>query len=328
MGPGLEQASNRHVAAAIDQRSAMYRRLESKFRKSLVVGRLLGYDVRNRLRSQVRQDDQSDDQRRFYPICFACSKHFELLRIALQSLSKWAIPIAQITICMDKNDPLSGEERRTLQSEARYQLKFQRTAHPMSTPGPRVILSELHAFRDLAAQMRPKDFLLKFDSDVIFLSDAIFRFVADARAEAVGTCVTDVHPTLQDKFMQGGSYFIAGSALRAIVDTWITGIGFSLLRRHSYLSEDQFMSSLLRRNGIQIVYNTFIYSDAVLAEPGLDDKALDMRLPKIPKAASVLHFEGNKSNMRRTAERLIPDLPEAWRLPGRAAAAKSVAEIQ
>ncbi len=182
----------------------------------------------------------------------------------------------------------------------------------MWPPGSRVVLSELHAFRRLAAQMRPKDYLLKFDSDVIFLSDSIFRLVIDTDADAVGTCVTEVHPTLQEEFMQGGSYFIAGQALQAIVDTFVTTTAFSLLRRHAYLSEDQFISSLLHRTGTRIVYNTFIYSDAILAEPEIDDQMLHSRLPAIPKTASILHFEGNKANMRRTAEKLIPDLPAIW----------------
>lgn len=245
----------------------------------------------------------------FFPICFACEKHFELLRIALRSLGKWALQVKHITICIDMNDQLSGEQCRLLRSEARYPLNFQQTVYPMSPPGPRVILNELHAFRSMAAQMRPRDYLLKFDSDVIFLSDSIFHFVADAGADAVGACVTEVHRTLQEKFMQGGSYFIAGSALQALVDTRVATTGFSLLRRHSYLSEDQFMSWLLHRSGVQIIYNTFIYSDAILAEPGLDDRTLETRLPAIPKTASVLHFEGNKSNMRRVAERLVPYSP-------------------
>jgi hypothetical protein len=308
---GLKEA-NDHPTAARDQRSGILRRLKSKFRKSLAVGRLLGYDLRNSLRPRARQYEHTHGQSLFFPLCFACSKHFELLRIALRSLNNWALPIKEITIYMDKKDPFSAEQRHLLQTETQYPLKFQRTIYPMSPPGPRVVLNELHAFRRLAEQMRARDFLLKFDSDVIFLSDSIFKFVLNAGAQAVGTCVTEVHPTLHDKFMQGGSYFIVGSALRKLVDTSIATTGFSLLRRHTYLSEDQFISTLLHRSGAKIIYNTFIYSDAILAEPGLDDIILDSRLLVIPKTASVLHFEGNKSNMRRAAERLIPDLPAIW----------------
>lgn len=295
-------------AAATNQRSAMYRRLESKFRKSLAVGRLLAYDLQNLLRSRSKQNEQIDGRSSFFPICFACSKHFELLQIALQSLCNWALPVKEITIYMDKTDPFSAEQCELLQAASRYPLKFLRTKYPMAPSGIRVVLNELYAFRRLAAHMRSKDFLLKFDSDVIFLSDSVFQFVANAGAEAIGTCVTEIHPTLRDKYMQGGSYFIAGTAVRTIVCAWTTTTGVSLLKRRPYLSEDQFMSSLLYRNGTNILYDTFMYSDNVLAEPGLGDKEIDARLPAIPKNTSVLHFEGNKSNMRRAAERLVPHL--------------------
>ena len=294
--------------ATVDQRSPLHRRLKSKIRKSLAIGRLLGYDLRNVLRSRSGQGRKIGGRSMFFPVCFACSKHFELLRIALQSLSRWVLPIKEISIFVDKNDPLSAEQHRLLLLETRYPLKFQRTPYPMSPPGPRVVLNELHAFRRIAAEMCLRDYMLKFDSDVIFLSDSIFRFVSNAGADAIGTCVTAVHPTLQEKFMQGGSYFIAGAALQRVVDAWISNTGFSLLRRHPYISEDQFISALLRRNGANILYNTFIYSDAILAEAGIDDKTVASRLPAIPKTASVLHFEGNKVNMHRAAEKLFPDL--------------------
>jgi hypothetical protein len=282
--------------------------LKSKLRNTTDVVRLLYYDAKNLLRPRVDPSERMEDPRFFFPVCFTCARHFEILAIALRSLGIWAPSVKQIHIYVDKADPFTAAQCELLRSEARYPLSFQETVYPMSPPGLQVILSELYAFQKTAEQMRTGDFLVKFDSDVIFLSDTIFHFVANGGAGAIGTGVSEIHPSVRNDYLQGGCYFIVGSELRAMVNSRITILGLALLREHSILFEDQFISPLLRQCGTKIVRNNFLYYDSVLATPGLGETELVARLQAIPASASVLHFEGDKSNMRRAAERLLPCL--------------------
>jgi hypothetical protein len=288
--------------------SRIIAQLKGRLRNTTDVARLLRYDAKNPLRPRVDLNERMEDPRLFFPVCFACAKHFEILRIALRSLGNWAPSVKEINIYMDKADPFSAEQCELLRSESRYPLSFQQTVYPMSPSGLRVILSELYAFQKLAEQMRTGDFLVKFDSDVIFLSDTIFQFVANGGAGAIGTGVSEIHPSVRNDYLQGGCYFIVGAKLRAMVNSRITATARAQLREHSILFEDQFISQLLRQCGTKIVRNNFLYYDSVLAKPELDESELEARLQAIPASASVLHFEGDKSNMRRAAEKLLPSL--------------------
>jgi hypothetical protein len=171
--------------------------------------------------------------------------------------------------------------------------------------GVKIFLNELYAYQKLVGRMRAGDFLVKFDSDVIFLSDTIFQFVASSNAEAIGTAINYVH-SLQHRQddMQGGCYFILGKKLMEIVNLPIVRMVLALFKG----PEDQFMSGLLRRCGTNIFIKEFVYHDPVLAKAGLDESQLEAQLRTIPRTTSVLHFEGDKCNMRRVAERLLPPL--------------------
>jgi hypothetical protein len=178
-----------------------------------------------------------------------------------------------------------------------------------------VQLSELKAYREIVGRMGAQDYLVKFDSDVLFLSDKIFRFVAMSGAAAIGTSASQLHGHQdQEDYMQGGCYFIGAKELRTIVNISITKT--SLARtKHKELAEDQFFSGLLRRCGVKVLYSDFLYFDPILMKCGIDDAELECRLKTIPPCASVLHFEGqhiehiDRSNMRRVAERFFVSLP-------------------
>jgi hypothetical protein len=299
--------SNRSLkGACIGTVSRICSQLKAKLGKIINVMRVFRYDAENLLRFCAEPDDQIEDPRFFFPVCFTCAKHFEFLRLALSSLGISAPSVKEINIYMDKADPFTAVQCELLRSESRYPVSFRQTVYPMSWAGPLVILNELYAFRKLARQMRPGDFLVKFDSDVIFLSNAIFQFVANGEGEAIGTGVGEIHPAVRNDYIQGGCYFIAGAELRVLVNSRITATALSLSRKHSHLFEDQFISNLLRRCGTKIVHNKFLYYDPVLAKPELDETELEARLRAIPATASVLHFEGNKSNMHRAAKKLFP----------------------
>jgi hypothetical protein len=277
--------------------------------------RVLSYDA-TRANQQFPCMDMSKRTRdpRFFPVCFTCGKHFRFVRLALLSLSRCAPPISQIYVFMDKGDPLSELELEQLRAESQYPVIVRLTEFPMSSWGPKVQLSELKAYREIAEQMSANDFLVKFDSDVLFLSSEIFQFVAKSNAGAVGTHVSKLHDSEeQEEYMQGGCYFIGAKELRAIVSIPVA-ITALAPTKWGEIPEDQFFSGLLRRCGVKPLYNDFLYFDPVFIASGTEDSQLDASLKAIPDTAGVLHFEGNqwdkvdRSNMRRIAARLFGPL--------------------
>jgi hypothetical protein len=279
--------------------------------------RLLRYDATNLSKALIDRDKslghpskRIERLRRVFPICFTCAKHFELLRLALFTLGTWAPWIEEVNIYIDNADPFSPTQCELLRAESQYRLSFHGTTYPMSREGTRSVLNELYAFRKLVTQMVAEDVLLKFDSDVIFLSDVVFHLVTNGDGEAIGTSVLEYCPALDEQvkeYMQGGCYFIAATKLRSILSSLITRTALAILRERGRLFEDQFISRLLDQCGTRIVYKKFM---SEFDEPHLEEGALEARLRAIPADTAVLHFEGNnKSNMRRVADRLFPSVP-------------------
>jgi hypothetical protein len=279
--------------------------------------RLLRYDATNLSKTLIDRDKSLGNPSkrieclgRVFPICFTCAKHFEFLRLALFSLGTWAPWIEEVNIFMDNSDPLSATQCELLRAESQYRLSFQETAYPMSREGPRSVLNVLYAFQKSATQMVAEDVLLKFDSDVIFLSDVVFHLVTNSDGDAVGTSIREYCLSWDEhikEYMQGGCYFIIATKLRSILRVCVARTALAILRDRGRLFEDQFISRLLDQCGAKIVYKKFMLA---FDEPNLDEAALEARLRAIPAGAAVLHFEGNyKSNMRRVAERLLPSVP-------------------
>jgi hypothetical protein len=285
--------------------------------------RLLRYDTTRLGRSifgsskstEVPQSTDAKSPPHFFPICFTCGKHFKFVRLALFSLARFTPRVKETYVYMDKGDPLSDKEQRLLQTASPFPIIFRLTRYPMASWGPKIQLSELKAYREIAGRMGPQDYLVKLDSDVLFISDDVFGFVVKSNADAVGTPVSSLHSSeKQEEYMQGGSYFISARALRAILDISI-GKTSQARTKWGEIPEDQFFSGLLRRCGINILYNDFLYFDPVFIASGTEDSELERQLRAIPATAGVLHFEGNqldrvdRSNMSRVAERFFGPLP-------------------
>jgi hypothetical protein len=282
--------------------------------------RVFSYDATRFLRKppcRATDSQTGNGTHFFHPVCFTCGKHFRFVRLALISLGKCEARIKQIYIYMDTGDPLSIAECEQLRTESQYPISFRLTKYPMSSWGPKVQLSELRAYREIAEQMSAGDFLVKFDSDVLFLSNRIFQFVANSEAGSVGTHVSKLHGSEgHEEYMQGGCYFIGAKELCAIISIPVARSTFAPTKWDE-VPEDQFFSSLLRRCGVKPLYNDFLYFDPVFIASRTDDNQLNAALQAIPSTAGVLHFEGNqwdkvdRSNMRRTADRLFGPLPPA-----------------
>jgi len=279
--------------------------------------RLYYYDVRLCLfrgnRFQLRP--ARADGVKFFPVCFTCSKHFRFVRLALLSLNRCAPAVERIYIYVDKSDPFTDDQYEQLRAESRCPLIFGTTQYGMASWGPKVQLSELRAYGEVAKDMSPGDFLVKFDSDVLFLKDSIFQLVAASGAGAVGTAVSKLHDSERsEEYMQGGCYFIGAQELQKTLSITVTKTSLAPTK-WGEIPEDQFFSGLLHRCGVEPHYNDFLYFEPIFIASHTERSELKARLKELPANAAVLHFEGNKldkvdrANMKPTAEYFLGSLP-------------------
>lgn len=233
-----------------------------------------------------------------FPVCFTCGKHFEFIRLALLSLGKVSPKIGEVFIFMDRGGPLSEVQQDTLRTACRYPISFSTTAYPMRYWGPKYTLSHAIAFREVAGRMSNQDFMMKFDSDVIFVDDKIMNLVLKSTAGAVGTHVGILHgaEAAGKDFMQGGCYFIRGSELMKMISC---RLGQSVFTRTKWgaIGEDQFFSRLLRKLGTDIRYENYLYSEPIFIQSNTKQEDLEARLKLLPAHVDVLHFEGNQDDI-------------------------------
>lgn len=249
---------------------------------------------------------------RLLAVCFTCGKHFEFVRLALLSLKRVNSTVAEVFIFMDRGGPLSVAQQQILQADSDFPISFSVTAYPMRAWGPKVLLSQVMAYRMIAERMSETDFLMKFDSDVIFVGNAIMGSVLRSPLGAIGTCAASFHRVDRDEedYMQGGCYFVRGAALAKIVSILIPALVFKRTRWGA-IAEDQFFSELLRTVGAHIGYEDFMYTDPIFIQPSTDQRELEARLQSLPESVDVLHFEGNqddivdRSNMAKTYDFLF-----------------------
>jgi hypothetical protein len=255
----------------------------------------------------------SEKTPKLFAVCFTCGKHFDFVRLALLSLKKTSAGIAQIFIFMDRGGPLSLEQQQILKTESPVPISFSCTAYPMRAwGGPKVILSQAIAYRMIAEKMSERDFLMKFDSDVIFVESGITHSVPRSTFGAIGTSTAVFHRTDRDDedYMQGGCYFVRGAELAKIMSVPMPGLIFERTRWGA-IGEDQFFTELLRAVGTEIHYEDYMYTGPILIRPNIDQRELEAWLHSLPEKVNVLHFEGNqddivdRSNMAKTYEFLF-----------------------
>lgn len=252
----------------------------------------------------------------FYPVFFTCAKHFRYVRLALLSLARLGIPIKKVFLYVDRADPFSEIEGAAIRVDHGGQLlpiAMRNTRHDMSWGGAKVILNEMIAYREIVSQMTADDYLVKIDSDVLFVNKGAFDFVAENEPDAFGT-----RPYYRkDSYMQGGCYFIKGASLERIVNARIEPTVSACANGNlDEVAEDFVISELLKQSGARLDFGDFLHFDANFVASGADKAVLQATLDSLPLSASVIHFEGDssgrtdKSNMRTVAELLMGELPE------------------
>lgn len=151
---------------------------------------------------------------RIHFLFFSCGSHMPYLELALRSLERVRGPcLGRIFVGEDPDDPIGGEGKARLKglgSDIVCACWGKVTGYGVTT-----VVSELAAFRDVAAQVDKADWIAKVDSDVLFLNDKIFRRVTRMNSDLVGHEELAWRPFA---YSQGGCYFLRAAFVPCLDD--------------------------------------------------------------------------------------------------------------
>lgn len=198
---------------------------------------------------------------RLHFVYFSCAAHFDYLLESLRTLAGTGFgQSGNIYLYIDKRDFLSEKQAALIRSAwtAGQVPVIRKTKHPMSWGGAGVIVNELKAFKQIAGDMGPDDYLAKVDSDVLFSSDAIFKKVMASGAEVAGQKTTNEFAAQNSGtfWMQGGLFFLSRRAAAALSRQPVLFQLFDTLKQTrrgiTDCPEDAFLSFLCSRLGMKI----------------------------------------------------------------------------
>jgi len=190
---------------------------------------ILWYDFKIRLgfNRQISPKGVSREAK-IHCLYFTCGRDFEYLFISLKSLGRLSLSyIGNVYLYIDKKDPLSGDQINRLKKEFLFNILIRTTKYRLEVDGVKLIISELAAFKEITKEINRNDYILKLDSDVMFISDKIFKEVITGESEAVG--VGPPSPAFHRmpepfRFMHGGSWFLRGSLIYKLLNQPIRGV--------------------------------------------------------------------------------------------------------
>ena len=154
-------------------------------------------------------------------IYFSCHGHFGMLDMSLQSLLSRGSHLQKIWVYEDASDPFTASERMALRNKC---------PNLSLTTGPRVtgwgyetLLRELAAFRRIAHDpaVTATGWIMKLDSDVLFLNDRLFSQVARCNADIFGQ---PFRHSSGLTYVQGGCYFIATHFVDTLVSSQLAAV--------------------------------------------------------------------------------------------------------
>ncbi|MBW2046861.1 MAG: hypothetical protein JRI96_18655 [Deltaproteobacteria bacterium] len=221
---------------------------------------ILWYDLKIRLGNNKKVSVREVSQKtKIHCLYFSCGKDFEYLFISLKSLERLGLNyIENVYLYIDRKDPLSNGQINKLKKELPLNIIIRKTKYKGSGAGLglEAIISELVAFKEIITEISQDDYITKIDSDVLFISDKIFRGVISGNSDAIG------QPTLKGgkRYMMGGCYFLRGSLLSSIVDQPVRNVikltHKALGHPISLSPEDKAISEIVEQSGAKINFTS------------------------------------------------------------------------
>jgi len=182
-----------------------------------------------------------------------CGNDFKYLILSLKSLELLRLDcIGNIYIYVDKKNPFTFNQVKELKGSFPFSMEIKMTRRPLSWGGVKLLLVELAAFEEINLNIAADDYIFKVDSDVLFISDRIFKKVIAENHEAFGQAKPK-----PDDFMEGGSYFLKSTLVTRIVRSPIrkaiiyasSSWGCSI----DQAPEDRAISKLAQENGVKLM---------------------------------------------------------------------------
>jgi hypothetical protein len=210
------------------------------------------------LRSPTDQDNGGAALHLLYSVC---RKDLPLLRCSLASVLR-ALPSGpvSITFLQDCASPLAEAERAELRDLVSCRTEFPISSFPL-VKGPGRILSQLDQYLALAAWVPPTAWIVKLDTDILFLGN---RHLAEARASGADLFgqVEDFHTPFL--YAQGGCYFLRAG----MVSRWARRPLMAMLREAAWRTkkisigstpEDALFALWTRRAGGRVELGSFYF---------------------------------------------------------------------
>jgi len=215
---------------------------------------MVSHDVMVRFKPKMKSSPVSGSApRKVHFFYCTCGNDFQYLILSLKSLELLRLGcIGNIYIYIDKKDPFSSDQLKELKDSFPFSMEIKMTRRPLSWGGAKLLLVELAAFEEINRNIAPNDYIFKVDSDVLFISDRIFKKVIEENYDAVGQAKPK-----PDEFMEGGSYFLKSTLVKRIVRSPISKAiiyassswGCSI----DQAPEDRAISKLVQENGVNLM---------------------------------------------------------------------------
>jgi hypothetical protein len=251
------------------------------------------YDLKTKINKNEnkKKSINSPRKRKIHFVYFTCKKHFPYLVASLKSLKKLNLRyIRNLYLYVDKKDFLSKYQQDLLRKEFSFNILIRKTRYKMSWGGPKVIINELTAFKEILKDINSNDYLAKVDSDVLFISDNIFKKILKSKKYSL---IGQAHNVSNSniRHIQGGCYFLKGNIIHEITCEPISKLIKKTLdqtnQKISLCSEDVAMFNLIKNKTNNIKFIDFY----------LPLNKTNKLTQKDRQKYSITHFEQCKEKM-------------------------------
>jgi hypothetical protein len=223
-------------------------------------------------------------------VVFTCRKHLSLLRHALRSLlTVLPAETRRIHIIIDENDPFTTNDQRELSSLS--PLITIREGPTFTGWGYKSVRIQFSCFARLSEQLSDNDYIIKMDSDLLFISPRIFDLALRSGADIVGD-----GRYVDFDYAQGGCFFMSKSVAQALDKYCALGAMERLLPHRQRPAEEEILREVLRRENANVWLTRFMmFPDEFMPKIATDKRFIEAERRRF----SVLHFVKNKDDMQR-----------------------------
>lgn len=217
-------------------------------------------------------------------VYFSCSKHFKYLSVSLRSLKNIDRKyLGNIYLYIDRTDPLRPEQLEEV-AKLPFSVEVMETG-PIKGWGVDMVSMELGAYGEVSKRSGIGDYVAKVDSDVLFVSDEIFKYVVRSKMDLVGD-----GPYVNYAYAQGGMYFLSKLVAEKISSCEREDVEEFMLDELNTTAEDIAITALVRRYSSKVWLTRFLMFPEEMHNLGGVDGAN-------PNRITAIHFVQEKEAM-------------------------------